>query len=456
MNFKRSEMNTILIVDDEKRMRDSLNEILSNEGYTILLADGAASAVEQIRENSPDVALVDVRMPEKGGLELLQELRSIAPCLPVIMMTGFPSVETAVLAMKFGAMDFFTKPLDLAKLRGHLSRILNAKSLSEQIHPTTGLERMLGVSPAISKLRDDIRRVAPTDASIIISGESGTGKELVAEAIHSISLRSAFPYMKINCAAIPENLLESELFGYEKGAFTGASAKKPGLFESAQNGTVFLDEIGDMDLRLQAKLLRVLQDGEFRRVGGTQNLKSNVRIIAASNKDLHRLIQDGSFREDLYYRLSVISLLSPPLRERIEDIPILARSFVSEFSRCYGKEEPSINNDFLQILGAQRWTGNVRELKNCIERAVIFCDGSILGPEHIPSQYRMHDPVVIQREAPEDAVPMSETIGDLERKVISDAIDKSGGNRTQAAKLLGIHRRTLYNKLKKLGIDEDN
>ena len=449
-------MNTILIVDDEKRMRDSLNEILSNEGYTILLADGAASAIEQIRENSPDVALVDVRMPEKGGLELLQELRNIAPCLPVLMMTGFPSVETAVLAMKFGAMDFFTKPLDLAKLRGHLSRILSAKSLSEQIQPTTGLERMLGVSPAISKLRDDIRRVAPTDASIIISGESGTGKELVAEAIHSISLRSAFPYMKINCAAIPENLLESELFGYEKGAFTGASAKKPGLFESAQNGTVFLDEIGDMDLRLQAKLLRVLQDGEFRRVGGTQNLKSNVRIIAASNKDLHRLIQDGRFREDLYYRLSVISLLSPPLRERIEDIPILARNFVSEFSRCYGKEEPSINNDFFQILGAQRWTGNVRELKNCIERAVIFCDGAVLGPEHIPSQYSIHDSVVIQRETPEDTVPMSETIGDLERKVISDAIDKSGGNRTQAAKLLGIHRRTLYNKLKKLGIDEDN
>ncbi len=463
-------MSTILVVDDEERMRQSLGELLLNEGYRVLLASGAEEALERLRHGVPDAALVDVRMPGVGGIDLLQQLRVLAPDLPVIMMTGFPTVETAVLAMKYGALDFHTKPLDLRKLRDQFDRILTAKAINRVEDIVPGRGRILGGSPHIVKLRETIRRIAPTDASVIISGETGTGKELVAEAIHHLSKRSASPYMKINCAAIPDTLLESELFGHERGAFTGASAQKPGLFETARNGTVFLDEIGDMDIRLQAKLLRILQGGEFRRVGGTQDLVTNVRVIAASNKDLQRMINEGSFREDLYYRLSVISIRTSPLRDCLDDIPVLAAHFAPVFARAYGKETPVIGEDFLAALAMQPWTGNVREFKNCIERAVIFCDGGTLGTEHLPGQYFSDVPQSYKVATPGPGGPsqglsslprgqfpvsMSDARDEVERKLIIDAIGKAGGNRTKAAELLGIHRRTLYNKLEKLGMDDD-
>ena len=452
----------VLIVDDEQWMRASLGELLQSEGYQTLLADGAASALEHVHQSGPEIAIVDVRMPDRGGLDLLQELRTVSPDLHIFMMTGYPSVETAVLAMKYGAVDFFTKPLDFPRLREQLNQYEQARSTLARTKPDHAIGTLFGESPAICKLRESIERIAPTEASVIITGESGTGKELVAEAIHGRSLRSAHPFMKINCAAIPDTLLESELFGYEKGAFTGALSRKAGLFESAHRGTVFLDEIGDMDIRLQAKLLHILQGGEFRRLGGTKDLNTDIRIISATNQNLAALISRGSFREDLFYRLSVICVQTPPLREHVEDIPILTKRFVADFSRSYGKEEPSIDDEFIAILRAQPWLGNVRELKNCIERAVIFCDGHRLGPQHLPQQYKMgvsENDVASYVGGPEKSGNCKSTIDeacqDLERTMILEAIGKANGNRTEAARLLGIPRRTLYNKLDKLGLGDD-
>lgn len=444
----------VLIVDDEEGMRVSLGELLQNEGYPIMLADSAASALRELRGEKPDMAIVDVRMPKRGGLDLLRDLRAAAPELKIFMMTGYPSVETAVLAMKYGASDFFTKPLDFARLREQLDQYGQAASSPARRDSDTAINTLYGESEAMRALRETIERVAPTDAPVIITGESGTGKELVAEAIHSHSLRSPYPFKKINCAAIPDTLLESELFGYEKGAFTGAGLKKAGLFESANRGTLFLDEIGDMDIRLQSKLLRILQGGEFRRLGGTQDLRADVRVISATNQDLSGLIAKGLFREDLFYRLSVISIRTPPLREHIEDIPILAKRFVADFSRSYGKEELSVDESFLNLLSAQSWPGNVRELKNCIERAIIFCDGHHLGPEHLPQQYKMG----VRKDDVEvclGKVSINEACQDLERAMILDALAKTGENRTEAAKLLGIPRRTLYHKLSKMGFGND-
>lgn len=452
----------VLIVDDEQPMRASLGELLQSEGYQTMLADGAVSALEQTSGGHPDIAIVDVRMPGRGGLDLIQELRDISPKLRIFMMTGYPSVETAVLAMKYGAMDFFTKPLDFRKLRDQLNQCKQASANLMPETPSHAVGALYGESLVIRELRESIERIAPTEASVIITGESGTGKELVAEAIHGQSLRSAHPFMKINCAAIPDTLLESELFGYEKGAFTGALARKEGLFESASQGSVFLDEIGDMDIRLQSKLLHILQGGEFRRLGGTKDLNANTRIISATNQNLRTLIEKGMFREDLYYRLSVICIQTPPLREHIEDIPVLAKRFVADFSRSYGKEEPLIDEEFLAILEAQPWPGNVRELKNCIERAIIFCDGRRLGPRHLPQQYKMGigRNVIASRldeskESDASRNSISEARQELERNMIIEALDKAKGNRTEAARQLGIPRRTLYNKLEKLGMDDD-
>ncbi len=445
----------ILIVDDEEGMRVSLSELLQSDGYLTVPADSADNALSCLHNENPDFAIVDVRMPKRGGLDLLRDLRSASPNLKIFMMTAYPSVETAVLAMKCGAVDFFTKPLDFARLREELYQyskmILDTPNHNIRQMPP---DMLYGGSLAILKLKETIERIAPTDAPVIITGESGTGKELVAEAIHCRSLRSQFPFKKINCAAIPDSLLESELFGYEKGAFTGAQSRKVGLFESANTGTVFLDEIGDMDIRLQSKLLRILQGGDFRRVGGTEDLHVNIRIISATNQNLPDLIHKGQFREDLFYRLSVISVNTPPLREHIEDIPLLVKKFVADFCRAYNKKEPIVDEQFLDILRAQTWPGNVRELKNCIERAIIFCDGQRLGPEHLPEQYKTH--LCKNDISPEhEKSSINEAYQDLQRKMIMDALSKTNGNKTQAAKLLKIPRRTLYNKLNKIGFVND-
>ena len=445
----------ILIVDDEEGMRVSLSELLQSDGYLTVPADSADNALSCLHNENPDFAIVDVRMPKRGGLDLLRDLRSASPNLKIFMMTAYPSVETAVFAMKCGAVDFFTKPLDFARLREELSQyskmILDAPNHNIRQMPP---DMLYGESLAILKLKETIERIAPTDVPVIITGESGTGKELVAEAIHCRSLRLQFPLKKINCAAIPDSLLESELFGYEKGAFTGAQSRKVGLFESANTGTVFLDEIGDMDIRLQSKLLRIIQGGDFRRVGGTEDLHVNIRIISATNQNLPDLIHKGLFREDLFYRLSVISINTPPLREHIEDIPLLVRKFVTDFCRAYNKKEPVVDEQFLDILRAQTWPGNVRELKNCIERAIIFCDGQRLGPEHLPEQYKTNlckNDISLEYEKSS----INEAYQNLQRKMIMDALAKTNGNKTQAAKLLKIPRRTLYNKLNKIGFGND-
>lgn len=458
-----------MIVDDEERMRLSLGELFDSRGYRVTLVSDAQEALACISACIPDAALIDLCMPGLGGLELLQRLRSLAPWLPVIVMTGYPSVEAAVLAMKYGAMDFHTKPLDIGRIHDQLDRILGAKASQKPQVSSSGLECILGSSPAICELRSAILRIAPTDASVVINGETGTGKDLIAEAIHRASKRSEKTYVSINCAAIPGELLESELFGHERGAFTGATERKIGLFEAANGGTVFLDEIGDLDGRLQAKLLRVLQGGDYRRVGGTRDLNANVRVVAATNKDLIRLMAEGLFREDLFYRLSVICLSAPPLRQRLDDIPVLATHFAAHFARVYGKEVPILGPGFLRVLEAQAWTGNVRELKNCMERALIFCDSSTLEAEHLPGQYLLGgsleslDLALTSRPAPDRASHMtpgpSASIRaakeELERRLISEAINKTGGNRSEAARMLGLKRRTLYNRLDKLGLDSD-
>jgi DNA-binding NtrC family response regulator len=449
----------ILVVDDEERLRDSIVEILESWGYSCAVAADGEAALGLVAGGGFDLALVDVRMPLIGGLDLLRRTRALAPDLAVAMMTGFPSVESAVVAMKYGAIDFYTKPLDLARLKEDLSRLFAARTgqgaagcRSEVAAPLRG--KLEGESAAMCELRASVERVAPTDAPVIVSGESGTGKELVAEALHALSRRSRAAMLKLNCAAIPDGLLESELFGHERGAFTGAETRKAGLLERADGGTVFLDEIGDMDLRLQAKLLRVLQDGEFRRLGGSESLRCDVRLLAATNRDLPELIAAGRFREDLYYRLSVIQLKAPALRERTGDIPILAQRFADDFAFRYGKQAPRLGSGLLALLMAQPWPGNVRELKNCIERAVIFCDGGSIEVEHLPPQYRESRLV-----PPPSGAGIRRSYGSamdaLDRSLVIDALEKAGGNRTKAAELLGIHRRTLYYKLERLGIDPD-
>ncbi len=443
---------TILVVDDEERLRVSLGEILEGWGYERRLAADGRSALAALERGGIDLALIDVRMPSVGGMDVLRRARALAPALPVAMMTGYPSVETAVVAMKVGAVDFYTKPLDLPRLREDLARILAARASPPAGPEGAGGEdagaRLAGESQAIRELRASIARVAPTDAPVVITGESGTGKELAAEALHALSRRGRNLLLKVNCTAIPEGLLESELFGHERGAFTGADARKVGLMEQAHGGTVLLDEIGDMDLKLQAKLLRFLQDGGFRRVGGSEQLRSDARVVAATHRDLVALIGAGEFREDLYYRLSVICLRVPPLRERLDDVPLLARRFVAESSLRYGKPPPALGTELLTLLLRKPWPGNVRELKNCMERAVIFCDGPLLGPEHLPDQYRAGEPLHAG-----GALGQAREL--VERGLLLDALDRAGGNRTRAAELLGINRRTLYYKLERLGIDPD-
>jgi len=442
----------VLIVDDEALLRASLSELLEGWGYACVSCAGAEEALDLVARRRFSLAIIDIRMPGTGGIDLLSRLRTTASELPILMMTGYPSVEVAVAAMRIGAADFFTKPLDLGRLREDLTRYASLGAPSRQ--PAS--RRLEGSSPAMLELLATIERVAPTDAPVIVYGESGTGKELVAEALHALSRRASKPLLRQNCAAIPDQLLESELFGHEKGAYTGAETRKPGLLEEARGGSVFLDEIVDMDPRLQAKLLRVLQDGDYRTLGGTKPLKADVRIIAATHRNLEAAIAAGSFREDLYYRLSVICLRVPALRERPMDIVFLATRFASEFAMRYGKDLPSIGEDVAAILKAQPWPGNVRELRNCMERSVIFCDGDRIGPEHLPAQYlegaSLPAPETL---AGRGSPPLADAHDELDRGLVLEALRRSGGNRTKAAELLGIHRRTLYYKLERLGLVPD-
>jgi DNA-binding NtrC family response regulator len=436
---------SVLIVDDEAVVRDSLGKWLREEGYDVGTAENAADALKRLAEQRWDLALVDIKMPGTDGIELQKRLRQIDPELTVIIITGYASVETAVQALKQGAYDYVTKPFDPDEI-AHLVRnaISHRHAQQENIRLRQTLAELapppelIGKSPAMKKVLEAIEMVAPTDATVLITGESGTGKELVARAIHNLSPRRFHPLVVIHCGALTETLLESELFGHEKGAFTGAQYRKKGKFEIAEGGTVFLDEIGDISLKTQTDLLRVLQDHEITRVGGTQPIQVDFRCIAATNRPLEQLIEAGSFRPDLYYRLNVFRIEMPPLRERVEDIPLLVEHFVKKFAQQMNKHIVRVAPEAMALLQQHHWPGNVRELENAVERAMVVAQ----EPE-----LRVQDFTLKLQES--ERTP--QTLEEAERAHILKVLEECGGNQTRAAQILDIDRVTLHNKLKRYG-----
>ena len=446
----------ILIVEDEKNTREGLDKALKGS-YRTILAESGERALQVLAENQVDIIITDLRMPGMDGLTLVR--RAIAhECRPVcIVLTAFGSIEAAVEAMKAGAYDFLTKPLNLDQLELILQRALRSRrledenlSLRSQLDRRFGLEAIIGQTPAMEELFQLIRQVAPTRATALIQGESGTGKELVAHAIHNLSPRARSPFIAVHCAALPQNLLESEMFGHEKGSFTGALERRRGRFELAEGGTLFLDEISEIEPSLQVKLLRVLEERKFERVGGQETLEADIRLVTATNSDLARLVQENKFRKDLFYRLNVLTITIPPLRERRDDIPLLVKHFIAEFSRENSRKIDDISSDAMAALMAADWPGNVRELKNVIERMVVLCHGSKLSLRDLPPALR----------AGGNALPISgiaataSSIKESNRRMIIAALERNGNSRTLAARELGISRRTLHRKLREFGLGE--
>jgi DNA-binding NtrC family response regulator len=435
---------TILIVDDEREVCLSLAEVLQSKGYQTLHEDNPLKVLALLGRESIDLILMDVRMPELGGIDLLKIIRKTQPLLPVIMISGYASVESAVRAMKYGALNFFAKPVQLPELLQeihHLERSVRIK------RPVSSTDTIVTGNAKMGEVLSLVEKAAPTEASVIVIGESGTGKELIADLLHHASKRNHNAYIKVNCAAIPDNLLESEMFGHEKGAFTDAQNQQKGKIELADGGTIFFDEIGDMSLQTQAKMLRVLQEKHFTRLGGSVPIRADFRIIAATNKSVEGMIAQGSFREDLYYRLSVITLKLPPLRERREDIVPLALHFIGEFNHVYGKNVLGISDRVTETLEEHSWPGNVRELKNIIERAVIFCETDLIEPRDLPEQYRIVDRSAAGFEA------IKEFSTEKARAVIREALRQTNGIKGEAARLLKITRKTLYNRMKRLNLE---
>lgn len=440
----------ILVIDDEKGMCLSLKQLLEKESFMVETACSAREGLQKIQRRAVDLILCDVVMPDMSGLLFLSELGGR---VPVIMMTAYASVESARKAFKLGACDYLVKPFDLDELMVVMQQNLTRHSRYETSPP--GDVCLHSRNTAFQSVLEMARKFSSTDMPILICGESGTGKEVLANYIFGISERSAGPFIKINCAAIPDTLLESELFGYERGAFTGAAGTKIGKFEEAHRGTLFFDEIGDMSLSLQSKLLRVLQDFEFSRLGGRRTIQVDVRVIAASNRDLTDLIRKGRFRDDLYHRLNGVCLQLPPLRERREDIPELVRFFMDTFNRKYGKQISGLDPSVSEVFKSYRWPGNLRELRNCVERAMVICEDERIYPEHIPDSIASRNngqPGATRRH-------LSESMGAYRenylRKVILDALRQTGGNRAEAAHLLNISRKTLYNWMKRFHIRHD-
>ncbi len=450
----------ILVVDDEKNIRGSLEGILKDEGYRVRGAASGEELLKQVQQTVPDLVILDVWLPGIDGLQALTELKRIHPELPVIMISGHGTVESAVKATRLGAYDFIEKPLSLEKTVLAVRNALDRQRLElENRALRQTLEQryeIVGESPVIHALRAQIQSAAPSHGRVLIRGESGTGKELIARAIHRQSLRADKPFVEVNCAAIPEELIESELFGHEKGAFTGATTKRRGKFDLADGGTIFLDEVGDMSLKTQAKVLRVLQEQTFERVGGTEILTVDVRVIAASNKTLEEEIQKGSFREDLFYRLNVIPFEIPPLRERKEDIPLLATYFLHLFSEEYGKREKNLSPEALDLLLQHPWPGNVRELRNVMERMVIMVPQDTIQDFDLAPSLRARPGGAA--EAPSE--PATEWDGTLreareqfERQYIMRRLGETHWNITRTAERLGIERSNLHRKMKAYGID---
>jgi two-component system nitrogen regulation response regulator NtrX len=445
-------MTTVLIVDDEEGIRRSLAGILNDEGFVTRSARDGDAALAELRENGvPGVVLLDVAMPGRDGVEVLEELRAAWPDLPVVMMSGHGTVETAVRATRLGAFDFIEKPLSIDKVLVTIQRALERAQLEGENRRLRAqairAHEILGTSEPVRKLKEQIRLAAPTNGWVLITGENGTGKELVARQIHLQSKRAEKPFVEVNCAAIPEELIESELFGHEKGAFTGAIAQKRGKFELAHEGTIFLDEIADMSLKTQAKILRILQEHKFERVGGTETIEVDVRVIAATNKSLEKEIAAGRFREDLYYRLAVIPFHVAPLRERREDIPVLARAFVQEFCAESGVRPKEITARALALLQGYAWPGNVRELRNLIERLVLMTPGPRIGAEDLPDALRAATP----REGPGGS--LDEARRSFERDYLISKLREHGWNISRTAEAIGIARESLSRKIRSFKIE---
>jgi two-component system, NtrC family, response regulator AtoC len=451
-------MPAILIVEDEAKMRRLLELNLGEDGFTTFSAGDAETGLKLLRENTIDLVLTDLKLPGMNGQEFLQAVKRQNAALPVVVMTAFGSVETAVEAMKAGASDYVLKPFSLTEMRMVIHKELDVhnlreenRSLREALGKRYAHPNIVARSPKMQEVLATVERVAPTNSTVLLGGESGVGKDLIARAIHEKSKRASGPFLKINSTAIPENLLESELFGFEKGAFTGAVASKPGKFELADKGTLFLDEIGDVPPAIQVKLLRVLQEREFERLGGTRTIKVDVRLIAATNRDLREALEQGTFREDLYYRLNVVPIDIAPLRERREDIPDLVNLFISRFAGDSGKPVEGITPEAMQILVNHHWPGNVRELQNVIERACALAQDSVLTPADIHLDVR-------SAKAANGAtgfLPDGMTLEQWEDEMVQEALRRANGNKSQAARLLGLSRNALRYRLSKIGIADE-
>jgi len=448
-------MATTLIVDDDPNIRKVLRGLLEREGFQVFVAANVDEALSFMAGQDLDVMITDLKMPGKSGMDLITLGREKKPGTPIIMITAYGNIEAAVAAMKQGAYDFIMKPFDETELMTVIKKALSESRKNRELvsayFDKTGytLPDVIGTSPFIQQVLQTVRKVAPSESTVLITGETGVGKELIARALHLASPRRECPFVKVNCAALPDTLLESELFGYEKGAFTGATTSKPGRFELADSGTIFLDEIGDMPLQLQAKLLNVLQDKAFERVGGVKTIKVNVRIISATNQDLQSAVRSGKFRSDLFYRLNVVPVFVSPLRERREDLIPLTDYFIKKFSARHQKRGTHISPEVMASFSNYDWPGNIRELENVLERMIILTETDTIGIDQLPAEIRGTLSQV-------SATTLKEKIGSIshmtEKQMIVDALSKANQNRTQAAKLLGISRRTLQNKIKEYGL----
>ena len=446
----------VLVTEDDVVQREIIADILIKAGHDVHEASSAAEAIEALRADTFDLLLTDMRMPGMDGLELLRQAKRIRPDIEVVVMTAYATVETAVAAMKEGAVDYLAKPFDKEELlivaakaveSGEL-RVQN-RQLRELVADSVSLGNIIGESPPMQRVFDIIRRAVPVTSTVLIQGESGTGKEMVARHIHFAGPRGKKPFIVVNCAAIPATLVESDLFGHEKGAFTGADASRPGKFEIANEGTLFLDEIGDMHLEGQAKLLRVLQDGIVQRVGSTQTRKVDVRAVVATNRDLAKRVEEGAFRKDLYYRLDVLRIDLPPLRERIQDLPLLIGHFREKLSKRLDKPAPAVGPEVIEAMRRYRWPGNVRELENTLEQLFILCDEPAIRIEHLPEKLRERTPEPGAFKLPLGGIVLE----DLEQDLIRQALERSGGRIKEAAELLGLTYKTLQYRLKKHDID---
>jgi len=453
-------MARILVVDDELSMREFLQILLAKEGHSVFTAGDVAGAVEKFRESEPDLVVSDLRLGRESGLDLLRTVKAESPRTEVVIMTAFATAENAVQAMKLGAYDYVLKPFKVEELRLVLAKALEHRALLAENRllrhqvgaRRTGPEEILGESPAIREVRQLVEKLAPTRTTVLVTGESGTGKEVVARSIHSRSDRRDQPFVAINCGAIPEGLIESELFGHEKGSFTGAVDAKAGLFEVAGSGTLFLDEVGELPLHVQVKLLRALQEKRARRVGGTADIAFSARVIAATNRALEAEVKAGRFREDLFYRLNVIQLRMPPLRERRSDIPAFLEHFLQRFTAELGRSEAAFSPEALELLYGWQWPGNIRELANVVERAATLSDGSIIGPEALPPALRGAELRGGPAEIPTSGIDLQAHLDALERRTLEQALERTGGNKTEAAKLLALTFRSLRYRLAKFGI----